>query len=330
MEEFWNVAQRAMDLAVETAEAVSKKGKDFAADSAEEATRQLRSLQEKQMAFVGGGIKMGDESIARRVAREDMAREMEEYGITEEYIESVKQLDYSAFRDFHQSSEQSTGCEGKKMNQWQERHALLLVKSVKEIDELRFVLCPKYMDDGQFWETYFKIMKEELPSIAFTWTEGDTLPRPYAESTKETTAPLDYLEDQFKNFGKKASSAVLRAGVSAGVDMSKLLSAMDLSGKGNVSNQEEDTETEIDEGKIQNQKQTLLDADPDLEEYLGEMYDVDNNDDAEDSDLDDYLNELTNSSRQHDEVTEEEKQEEEEEEELNEEDLEALIEGVSD
>jgi len=330
MEEFWNVAQRAMDLAVETAESVSKRGKDFAADSAEEATRQFRSLQERQMAFVASRTKRSDESIADRVVREDMQREMEEYGINDAYIEAVKQLDYSAFRDFHQSAEQSTESEEKKLNKWQERHALLLVKNVKEIDELRFVLCPKYMDDNQFWDTYFKLMKNELPKISSTWKEGDRLPRPYSES-KQEAAPLDFLEDQFKSFGKKASSAVIRAGTSAGVDMSKILSAMDLADKANSADQtEEDNERERCDYGNQQQKQTLLDVDPDLEEYLGDMYNGDDNDggddiedNVEDSDLDDYLNELTKSPRK-------EEDEDQFEDDLNDEDLEALIQSVGD
>lgn len=330
MEEFWNVAQRAMDLAVETAETVSKKGKELAAGSAEEATRQFRIIQEQQNAFVGSAMKGREGSIAHRVAREDMQREMEEYGITDEYMESVKQLDYSSFRDFHESDESSIQNNGKqvddtKLNRWQERHALLLVKNVKEIDELRFVLCPKYMDDGQFWDTYFKLMKEKLPTIAFTWEEGDVLPRPHCDAPKETTAPLDYFEDQFRDFSKKASSAVLRAGASAGVDMSKLLSAMDLSTQGSISGEKEQDKIETEVSDISKRQEALLDVDPDLEEYLGDLYENGDDDDTNVSDLDEYLNELTKSPRQGDEVDPEE-----EEEELNAEDLEALIQAVGD
>lgn len=326
MEEFWNAAQKAMDMAVETAESVSKKGKEFAAESAEEATRQFRNLQERQKAFVASSTRRADESIAARVSREDMQREMEEYGITDAFIEGVKQLDYSTFRDFHQSAEESTGSAEKKLNKWQERHALLLIKNVKEIDELRFVLCPKYMNDSQFWDTYFKVMKNDLPNITFSWKEGDALPRPYSESKQEATASLDFLEDQFKSFGEKASSAVFRAGASAGVDMSNLLSAMDLSDKANsIDRKEAGLGTDVSDSSTQ-QKQTLLDADPDLEEYLGDMYGGGDNDcdDAEDSDLDEYLNELTNSSRKDDDAVEQQ------EDGLNDDDLEALIQGVSD
>lgn len=333
MDEFWNVAQKAMDLAVETAETVSRKGKDFAADSAEEATRQLKNLQLKQRVLLGNNGPKEDESIAVRVVREDMQREMEEYGITEEYIVSVQQLDYSAFRDFQQPSDNDRKCGEKRLNKWQERHALLLVKNVKAIDELRFVLCPKYMDDGQFWETYFELMKDKLPRTAFSWTEKDALPRPYAAPQHETANPLDYLESQFKNFGQKASSAVLRAGASAGLDVSKILPSIDLSEERDIDGDAGDKNSvEIVDGSL-HQKQTLLDIDPDLEEYLGDTYEHEDGDSAEDSDIDEYLNELTNDSRDrvnNDDSDDDADVSEELDDELNDSDVEALLQDIGD
>lgn len=38
---------------------------------------------------------------------------------------------------------------------------------VKEINELRFVLCPKRMNDAQFWSVYFLLSKKYLPLEAF-------------------------------------------------------------------------------------------------------------------------------------------------------------------
>lgn len=34
------------------------------------------------------------------------------------------------------------------LNPWQARHAVLVCTAVKQIDELRFMLCPKYAGDG--------------------------------------------------------------------------------------------------------------------------------------------------------------------------------------
>ena len=38
---------------------------------------------------------------------------------------------------------------------------------VKEINELRFVLCPKRMNDAQFWVVYFSLARKYMPPEAF-------------------------------------------------------------------------------------------------------------------------------------------------------------------
>ena len=49
----------------------------------------------------------------------------------------------------------------------QEHHAMLVVQVAPEINELRYVLCPKRMGDAQFWQIYFALAKKLLPSAAF-------------------------------------------------------------------------------------------------------------------------------------------------------------------
>ena len=38
---------------------------------------------------------------------------------------------------------------------------------VKEINELRFVLCPKRMNDAQFWIVYFSLARKYMPAKAY-------------------------------------------------------------------------------------------------------------------------------------------------------------------
>lgn len=226
--------------------------------------------------------------------QEDLVREMEDYGITKEYIESVKQLDFSAFRDYQQGRDMTLPDVPNQhcLNAWQERHAMLLVRSVKEIDELRFVLCPKYMDDVEFWDTYFQLMKDALPSMAFAWKEGMPLPKESSMGrNQQDSAPFDYLETQFRSLSRKASSAVVKAGESAGVDVSKFL-PVDQTGlvDGVPTSDGEDVGD-----NAQPSDSKVLEADPDLEEYLEDIDSSAAQDDVheEDSDLDEYLNELT-------------------------------------
>ena len=77
---------------------------------------------------------------------------------------------------------------------WQERHAMLVVQSVKEINELRFVLCPKRMTDEQFWKIYFNLTKKQLPEAAF---DPSFVPEPPEKQTAATN-PLSGFDLQGK------------------------------------------------------------------------------------------------------------------------------------
>ncbi len=44
---------------------------------------------------------------------------------------------------------------------------MLVVQVVKEINELRYVLCPKRMTDAQFWQIYFQLAHKYLPEDAW-------------------------------------------------------------------------------------------------------------------------------------------------------------------
>ncbi len=44
---------------------------------------------------------------------------------------------------------------------------MLVVQSTREINELRYVLCPKRMSDATFWQIYFLLAKKLLPDAAF-------------------------------------------------------------------------------------------------------------------------------------------------------------------
>jgi hypothetical protein len=44
---------------------------------------------------------------------------------------------------------------------------MLVVQSTREINELRYVLCPKRMSDATFWQIYFALARKRLPDAAF-------------------------------------------------------------------------------------------------------------------------------------------------------------------
>ena len=106
------------------------------------------------------------------------------YGITPEFQAFVRGLNYASFRDSPGGEQPSTSTSGasssaeqqqqqqqqqdaRYLTPWQEQHALLICRQVKEVDELRFVLCPKRMSDQQFWAVYFQLVRRHLPEAAY-------------------------------------------------------------------------------------------------------------------------------------------------------------------
>ncbi|DBA74162.1 hypothetical protein WJX77_005562 [Trebouxia sp. C0004] len=125
--------------------------------------------------------------------------ELRQYGITPEFKDFVRSLTYSTFRDYpmHELDMAESASTDRDMHYllpWQERHAMLVVQSVKEINELRFVLCPKRMTDEQFWKIYFNLTKKQLPEAAF---DPSFVPEPTAKQTA-ATIPLSGFDLQGK------------------------------------------------------------------------------------------------------------------------------------
>ncbi|KAJ6814283.1 uncharacterized protein M6B38_140985 [Iris pallida] len=89
------------------------------------------------------------------------AADLEIFGVTEELREFVKGITISTFRDFPmedepQMSEVPTVSNVRQdLNEWQAKHATLVLSAVKEISKFRYELCPRYMKERKFWRIYF-------------------------------------------------------------------------------------------------------------------------------------------------------------------------------
>lgn len=92
---------------------------------------------------------------------------------------------------------------------------------VKEIDELRFVLCPKRMNDAQFWSVYFLLAKKYLPTEAFDpEAVVDNLSEGEGTDTKQTLLDLqmgfkrtfDTARETAKTLASRATGALQPVG----------------------------------------------------------------------------------------------------------------------
>ncbi|XP_060180351.1 uncharacterized protein LOC132610106 [Lycium barbarum] len=89
------------------------------------------------------------------------------YGVTDQLLDFIKSFSIDTFRNFSVPDEEN-GNEGsgdkpenvrKDLSDWQQRHALIILSKVKELSQLRFKLCPRYLKEQQFWTIYFALVK---------------------------------------------------------------------------------------------------------------------------------------------------------------------------
>eukprot|EP00195_Chlamydomonas_chlamydogama_P013220 CAMPEP_0202915834 /NCGR_PEP_ID=MMETSP1392-20130828/66833_1 /ASSEMBLY_ACC=CAM_ASM_000868 /TAXON_ID=225041 /ORGANISM="Chlamydomonas chlamydogama, Strain SAG 11-48b" /LENGTH=301 /DNA_ID=CAMNT_0049608019 /DNA_START=42 /DNA_END=944 /DNA_ORIENTATION=- len=157
-------AQQASVQAKALAEQATEKAKVLAQQAAEEA--------QKLAATAATATSSG------KASNTPSAEELQQYGVTDELVEHVGSLTYSTFSDYPVDSLPSvnplgpdavtTGAPGAfRLSPWQERHALLVLGKVEQLQHLRFALCPKRMTEQSFWTIYFTLCKSLLPPEAF-------------------------------------------------------------------------------------------------------------------------------------------------------------------
>mmetsp|Transcript_23538 Transcript_23538/g.65258 ORF Transcript_23538/g.65258 Transcript_23538/m.65258 type:complete len:284 (-) Transcript_23538:433-1284(-) len=183
---FESAKEQATKAAAE-AKALAGQAQASAKLQAEEASRKLQVLQgdlknldlkKLDMSAVKSSMTTMTDSMNKAfatyttgggVSEQDRA----EYGLTDDFIAHVKGFSYMLFMDFPVGHLEITRDltprsmpKTMKLAPWQEKHAMLLVQSIPEFNDLRYVLCPKKMAEERFWEIYFTLCKEKLPPQA--------------------------------------------------------------------------------------------------------------------------------------------------------------------
>ncbi|KAK0575406.1 hypothetical protein LWI29_038579 [Acer saccharum] len=95
--------------------------------------------------------------------------ELRKFGVTDDLREFVKGLTSSTFQNFPVQDEAempdvSTTASNvrKDLTEWQERHATLVLTTVKGISKLRYELCPRVMKERKFWKIYFTLVSTHV------------------------------------------------------------------------------------------------------------------------------------------------------------------------
>ncbi|XP_061367852.1 uncharacterized protein LOC133310861 [Gastrolobium bilobum] len=128
--------------------------------------------------------------------RKEEEEEERIYGITEELINHVKSFTVDTFKNFPLQDEdeatygeeaQSTSNKVRTdLSQWQEKHATLILSRVKEISQLRYVLCPRHLKEKQFWKIYFKLARSHVVEYELRAVQQEKLKRMAMEDEKSS------------------------------------------------------------------------------------------------------------------------------------------------
>ncbi|KAK7407455.1 hypothetical protein VNO78_09398 [Psophocarpus tetragonolobus] len=167
-------SSRIADLVSETA----KKSKELAAEASKHAdilksaalrqADQIKSFSDTlaippQLAAIA--------SAATASADADASpQDLHKFGVTDDLRSFVKGLTSTTFQNFPLTSDEPEGSDvatvgsnvRKDLNEFQERHATLVLTTVKEISRLRYELCPRTMKERHFWKIYFTLVNTHV------------------------------------------------------------------------------------------------------------------------------------------------------------------------
>ncbi|CAH9060999.1 unnamed protein product [Cuscuta epithymum] len=96
------------------------------------------------------------------------AADLERFGVTDDLREFVKGITMNTFQDFplqdvsEMSAIPTVSNVRQDLNDFQEKHAKLVLSSVKEISKLRYALCPRVMRERKFWRIYFILVQSHV------------------------------------------------------------------------------------------------------------------------------------------------------------------------
>lgn len=107
------------------------------------------------------------------------------YGVTDQLLDFIKSFSIDTFRNFSFPNEDDGDTPEnvrRDLSDWQQRHALLVLSKLKELSELRFKLCPRFLKDHQFWTIYFALVKDFVAKYELRAIQLDKLKQMRLES----------------------------------------------------------------------------------------------------------------------------------------------------
>ncbi|KAH1031516.1 hypothetical protein J1N35_043690 [Gossypium stocksii] len=141
--------------------------------------------------------------------------ELRKFGLTDDLRDFIRNFTSSTFQSFpfpvqDEPDATTTGTNVRKdLNEWQERHATLVLTTVKEIKKLRYELCPRVMKERKFWRIYFTLVSTHVGSYEQQYVE-EVKQRAKQEEAKEdelNQTPVLTTEQSETSLKSKTSNA---------------------------------------------------------------------------------------------------------------------------
>ncbi|XVF08884.1 hypothetical protein REPUB_Repub07fG0042700 [Reevesia pubescens] len=145
----------------------SKRSKEIAAEASKRADI-IRAEAAKRADLIKSSFAEGIAPPQNTETQEEQEKELEQFGINEELRDFVKGITLSTFRDFPlpddppMSDVPTVSNVRQDLTEWQEKHANLVLSTVKEISNLRYELCPRVMRERKFWRIYFILVNNHV------------------------------------------------------------------------------------------------------------------------------------------------------------------------
>ncbi|XP_057519926.1 uncharacterized protein LOC130800425 [Amaranthus tricolor] len=175
-------SSRIADIVSETA----KRSKELAA----EASNQIKAEALKRADQIKS-LSLLDSSNLSVVQKDEVSvDELQRFGITDELREFVKEITMSTFQDFPlpddapMSDVPTVSNVRQDLTEWQARHAILVLSTVKEISKLRYELCPRIMKERKFWRIYFMLVNSHIAPFETRYNEEAKLKAAEEEKAK--------------------------------------------------------------------------------------------------------------------------------------------------
>ncbi|XP_015895233.3 uncharacterized protein LOC107429098 [Ziziphus jujuba] len=157
-------------------------------------------------------------------SHEPSQSELIKFGLADDLIVFVKGLTSTTFQSFPIQDEME-GSESdvpatasnvrKDLTEWQERHATLILTTVKEMSRLRYELCPRVMKERRFWKIYFTLVSSYVAPYEKRYVEeiklkeAEKMKDEHAKQTPSVggTDQSEGIEKNLKGKTSKSSSA---------------------------------------------------------------------------------------------------------------------------